>query len=47
MYYTLGMQMHHKDIFDRLIVAQSVTEKIALISADSAFEQYGVNLIWK
>ena len=37
---------HHRDPFDRLLIAQALTENIPLVSADSAFAQYGVNLIW-
>lgn len=37
---------HHRDPFDRLLIAQALTENVALVSVDSAFAQYGVPLIW-
>jgi PIN domain nuclease of toxin-antitoxin system len=37
---------HHKDPFDRLLVAQATIEKLPLISADAVFDQYGVARIW-
>ena len=40
------MPFHHKDPFDRLIIAQSVAESIAVISKDSEFEKYPVTLLW-
>lgn len=36
----------HKDPFDRLLACQALTEKMALISSDRAFDHYGVERIW-
>jgi len=33
---------NHRDPFDRLLVAQALTENISIISADPIFEKYGV-----
>jgi PIN domain nuclease of toxin-antitoxin system len=41
-----AMPFHHRDPFDRLIVAQALVEKIAVVSADPAFDSYGVSRIW-
>ena len=41
-----NLPAHHKDPFDRLLIAQSNVEKISLASADSVFAQYPVSLIW-
>ncbi len=38
---------HHKDPFDRLLVAQTIVEKLPLVSADAVFDQYGVTRLWK
>jgi PIN domain nuclease of toxin-antitoxin system len=38
---------HHKDPFDRLLVAQALIEKLPLVSADAIFDQYGVTRLWK
>ena len=37
---------HHKDPFDRLIIAQSIVENMAVVSKDSAFRSYPVRLLW-
>lgn len=37
---------HHKDPFDRLLVAQSRVEGAALISADLNIPKYPVRVIW-
>lgn len=37
---------NHRDPFDRLLVAQALAERIALVSADANLEQYEVQRIW-
>ena len=37
---------HHKDPFDRLMIAQALVEGIPMVSADVAFDPYGVTRIW-
>ena len=37
---------HHRDPFDRLLVAQSMVEKAPIVGADATFDQYGVTRIW-
>ena len=37
---------HHRDPFDRLLVAQAQLEKLAIVSADPIFAKYGTELIW-
>jgi PIN domain nuclease of toxin-antitoxin system len=37
---------HHKDPFDRLIIAQALVEQIHIVSADTMFDLYGVKRIW-
>ncbi len=37
---------HHKDPFDRMIVAQALTEKIRLISHDAIIRKYPVDVEW-
>lgn len=36
----------HSDPFDRLLIAQSHIENLPLVSADSVFAQYPVQLFW-
>ncbi len=40
------LPFHHRDPFDRLIIAQSLTENMAVVSADKAFDAYGVTRLW-
>ncbi len=37
---------HHRDPFDRLIVAQALTEDLTLLSHDGNLTDYGVKLLW-
>jgi PIN domain nuclease of toxin-antitoxin system len=37
---------HHKDPFDRMLVAQAQAENLALVSNDSVFDRYGIRRIW-
>ena len=37
---------HHRDPFDRLLVAQALIEDMAVVSADPVFRRYGVRRIW-
>lgn len=37
---------HHRDPFDRMLVAQARTEGLALVSADRQLARYGVPVIW-
>jgi PIN domain nuclease of toxin-antitoxin system len=38
------LPLHHRDPFDRLLVAQSIAESLLLVSADRAFQAYGCPL---
>jgi PIN domain nuclease of toxin-antitoxin system len=37
---------HHRDPFDRLLVAQARVEKLSILTADRQLEAYEVDLIW-
>ena len=39
-------QAEHKDPFDRLLAAQSLTAQIPVVSVDKALDAYGVKRIW-
>ena len=41
-----GLPHHHRDPFDRLIVAQAIAEGIPVISADPQLDTYGITRIW-
>jgi PIN domain nuclease of toxin-antitoxin system len=40
------LPFHHRDPFDRLIIAQAMVEKLPVISIDAAFDTYGVTRDW-
>ena len=41
------LPFHHRDDpFDRIIIAQSLCENMALLSTDTIFDQYTTNRIW-
>lgn len=40
------LDFHHKDPFDRLLISQALTDQLTIISRDSNFRKYTVNLIW-
>jgi PIN domain nuclease of toxin-antitoxin system len=37
---------HHRDPFDRLLVAQATVERAAVVSADDALAAYGIRVLW-
>ncbi len=40
------LPFHHRDPFDRLLVAQAISEQIPLVSADPAIDVYPVSRLW-
>ncbi len=42
----VSMPLHHRDPFDRMLVAQSLAERMPILSVDAVFETYGVQRIW-
>jgi len=40
------LPMHHRDPFDRLLVAQATIENLPLISTDNSFDGYSVKRLW-
>lgn len=40
------LPFHHRDPFDRLLIAQSQVEQIPLLSHDATFDPYSVQRIW-
>jgi PIN domain nuclease of toxin-antitoxin system len=37
---------HHKDPFDRMLIAQAMTDSLVLLSCDSFFGLYDVQVMW-
>ena len=42
----IGLPFHHKDPFDRLLVAQALVESISIVSNDPALDAYGITRLW-
>lgn len=43
----LTLEYHHRDPFDRLIIAQGLTENLIIVTKDENFPNYNVKTIWK
>ena len=41
------LEFHHRDPFDRLIIAQAKSEGLTVASKDGVFKDYNIDLIWK
>lgn len=41
-----SLPLHHRDPFDRLLIAQAQIERLPIVTADNAFGAYEVDLIW-
>lgn len=40
-----GLESHHRDPFDRLLIAQAIAEDVAILTADPMFDHYPVERI--
>ncbi|MEC4986501.1 MAG: type II toxin-antitoxin system VapC family toxin [Oscillatoria sp. PMC 1068.18] len=40
------LPLHHRDPFDRLLIAQGIVENLPILSRDVAFDAYPVNRLW-
>jgi PIN domain nuclease of toxin-antitoxin system len=40
------LPMHHRDPFDRMLIAQSMEENIPVVTADQIFARYPIEVIW-
>jgi len=40
------LPFHHKDPFDRMLIAQALVENLSVISSDDHFDLYGVKRLW-
>lgn len=41
-----GLDLRHKDPFDRLLIAQALVEGLTLLSNEKLFDSFGVRRIW-
>jgi len=42
----VSLPFHHRDPFDRILVAQCMTEELSIVSADPMFDKYATNRLW-
>ena len=40
------LPFHHRDPFDRMLIAQAVVEKMSVVGIDTAFDAYPVTRLW-
>jgi len=41
-----GLPLHHRDPFDRIILAQAIEENIPIVGINAKFRQYPVEVLW-
>lgn len=41
-----NLPLHHRDPFDRLLIAQAIIEDMTILTADRAFTKYPVEIVW-
>lgn len=41
-----SLPLHHRDPFDRMLVAQCQVERLTLVTADRRLQPYGVPFLW-
>jgi PIN domain nuclease of toxin-antitoxin system len=41
-----ALPRHHDDPFDRMLIAQAVTERLTLVTHDRRFAPYDVDVVW-
>jgi PIN domain nuclease of toxin-antitoxin system len=40
------LPFHHRDPFDRVIIAQAITERVPVLGSDAAVDSYPVTRVW-
>jgi PIN domain nuclease of toxin-antitoxin system len=43
----MNLPLHHRDPFDRVLIAQSINNSLTLVSCDAAFTAYPIQLRWE
>ena len=41
-----NLEFHHRDPFDRIIIAQGLSEKMSIVSNEKMFDKYKIKRIW-
>ncbi len=42
-----ALPFHHRDPFDRLIIAQAICDRLSVVTIDEHFPKYDISVIWK
>ena len=42
-----ALPFHHRDPFDRILIAQSISNKLDIITRDEQFKAYDVSVMWE
>lgn len=42
----LALPIHHRDPFDRMLIAQALNENLTVVGNDEAFDAYGIQRLW-
>jgi PIN domain nuclease of toxin-antitoxin system len=42
----IGLPFHHRDPFDRLLIAQAMADNLPIVSVDPIFDAYPVRRLW-
>ena len=40
------LPLHHRDPFDRMLIAQSLYEQLEIVTGDEVFRRYPVDIVW-
>lgn len=46
LYQVETLPWHHRDPFDRLLIAQALVDGLPIVTADRAFRRYGASTVW-
>lgn len=41
-----NLPMHHRDPFDRMLIAQAIAEQLPIVSVDAVFDAYPITRLW-
>lgn len=42
----VNLPLHHRDPFDRMLIAQAINHSLAIVSADTTFDAYPIQRVW-
>ena len=43
----IDLPLHHRDPFDRMLIAQAIHQSLAIVGCDAVFDNYPVRRIWE